>query len=160
MPIPKGFYYVTGTKNTGIVISDDRLDENNATGNNGNQFVWVPVQTNPKLKIIVDGQKTISKVTIIDWEQNIEEIAVNETEFEKIIMPTTNTPIEIIVDYVDGSQYHDIYWFNSIYEKIDISNTTIKWFFGLYYIDGNLDLDETIKKLRRSNERKQSGHYL
>src|SRR5574344_2051037 len=33
VPIPKGFTYVEGTKNTGVVIQDD----------NGNQFVWVPV---------------------------------------------------------------------------------------------------------------------
>ena len=43
VPIPKGFYYVTGTKNTGVVISDNILDENNQEGNAGNQFVWVPV---------------------------------------------------------------------------------------------------------------------
>ena len=66
--IPKGFYYVGGAKNTGLIISDNPADENkysstnwsdqanipsglNAeTGTNGqiapivgNQFVWVPV---------------------------------------------------------------------------------------------------------------------
>src|SRR5574344_825620 len=39
VPIPKGFTYVEGTKNTGVVIQDT----------NGNQFVWVPVDgTNVK----------------------------------------------------------------------------------------------------------------
>ena len=41
--IPDGFYYVGGTKDTGLVISDvpgDDLD--NSKG--GNQFVWVPVE--------------------------------------------------------------------------------------------------------------------
>ena len=33
VPIPKGFYYVTGTKNTGVVISDNQADENKADGN-------------------------------------------------------------------------------------------------------------------------------
>ena len=67
--IPKGFYYVGGAKNTGLIISDNPADENkysstnwsdqanipsglNAeTGTNGqiapivgNQFVWVPVE--------------------------------------------------------------------------------------------------------------------
>ena len=40
--IPDGFYYVGGTKETGIVISDIQGDDlNNTKG--GNQFVWVPV---------------------------------------------------------------------------------------------------------------------
>ena len=54
--IPKGFYYVGGTKADGIVISDSKEDENKYKaqtdeGNSqipgdglvGNQFVWVPV---------------------------------------------------------------------------------------------------------------------
>ena len=56
--IPKGFYYVGGTKADGIVISDKPADENvyseekhadqaNIPGDGlvGNQFVWVPVET-------------------------------------------------------------------------------------------------------------------
>ena len=42
VPIPKGFYYVGGEKNTGLVISD--LPEDDMENNkHGNQFVWVPV---------------------------------------------------------------------------------------------------------------------
>lgn len=109
VPIPKGFYYVTGTKNTGIVISDNQLDENNATGNNGNQFVWVPVQTNPKLKIIVDGQKTISKVTIMDLEDYNEEIDVQgKTYFEKTI-DAKNSIYEVAVEYADGTKEEELY---------------------------------------------------
>lgn len=37
--IPKGFKYVKGTKNTGIVITDDFSGEEDK----GNEFVWVPV---------------------------------------------------------------------------------------------------------------------
>ena len=46
VPIPKGFYYVGGTKDTGLVISDDAADVTNGlTGDTaGNQFVWVPVE--------------------------------------------------------------------------------------------------------------------
>ena len=56
--IPKGFYYVGGTKADGIVISDNSADKNvyskekhadqaNIPGDGlvGNQFVWVPVET-------------------------------------------------------------------------------------------------------------------
>ena len=44
VPIPNGFYYVGGTVNTGIVISDNKHDLNAGTNTNllGNQFVWVP----------------------------------------------------------------------------------------------------------------------
>ncbi len=51
IPIPKGFYYVGGTLETGIVISDSLSDKNkgkDSTDGNvtkeleGNQFVWIP----------------------------------------------------------------------------------------------------------------------
>ena len=46
VPIPDGFYYVGGTKNTGLVISDAVADENKGVDYTcvGNQFVWVPVE--------------------------------------------------------------------------------------------------------------------
>ena len=40
--IPEGFYYVGGTKETGLVISDVEGDDLDNT-KQGNQFVWVPV---------------------------------------------------------------------------------------------------------------------
>ena len=40
VPIPKGFTYVDGQKNTGIVIEDSK----------GNQFVWVPATTDTYIK--------------------------------------------------------------------------------------------------------------
>ena len=40
VPIPKGFDYVTGTKDTGLVIKDD----------NENEFVWVPVTESTYVK--------------------------------------------------------------------------------------------------------------
>ena len=48
--IPKGFYYVGGTKEEGIVISDNSADKGKGTSHEvaktlvGNQFVWVPVE--------------------------------------------------------------------------------------------------------------------
>ena len=41
--IPDGFYYVGGTKDTGIVISDVQGDDLD-NSKQGNQFVWVPVE--------------------------------------------------------------------------------------------------------------------
>ncbi len=44
-PIPEGFYYVGGTKDTGLVISDNVNDANKGVDYacEGNQFVWIPV---------------------------------------------------------------------------------------------------------------------
>src|SRR5699024_4576036 len=50
VPIPNGFYYVGGTKEEGVVISDNPADENKGTSHDaatkmeGNQFVWIPVE--------------------------------------------------------------------------------------------------------------------
>ena len=50
--IPEGYYYVGGTKDTGIVISDAEADNERYKGQTdvgkdlvGNQWVWVPVET-------------------------------------------------------------------------------------------------------------------
>ena len=49
IPIPKGFYYVGGTEETGVVISDSLSDKDKGKGQTdvtknlvGNQFVWIP----------------------------------------------------------------------------------------------------------------------
>ncbi len=59
VPIPNGYYYVGGTKDTGLVISDESSDENKyKTAEDGkvlkdnligNQWVWVPVDDVTKL---------------------------------------------------------------------------------------------------------------
>ncbi len=41
IPVPKGFYYAGGNKNTGFVISDVANDDLN-NSKQGNQFVWIP----------------------------------------------------------------------------------------------------------------------
>ena len=45
IPIPAGFYYVGGTKNTGVVISDKEEDYKKGENGNlvGNQFVFIPM---------------------------------------------------------------------------------------------------------------------
>ena len=39
--IPTGFYYVTGTPSTGLVISD-KIGDDDSNSQKGNQFVWIP----------------------------------------------------------------------------------------------------------------------
>ena len=63
--IPTGFYYVGGTKDTGLVISDNSADENKYQGQTivgtdlqGNQFVWVPVAS------IADYKRTAYSINV------------------------------------------------------------------------------------------------
>ena len=65
VPIPEGYYYVGGTKAKGIVISDNIADneldkgkENVRRDLDGNQWVWVPVETPSSLyTTVAAGQK-------------------------------------------------------------------------------------------------------
>ena len=68
VPIPTDFYYVGGDRNTGIVISDNSADENKGTTATlvGNQFVWVPVEQNQKLSLVVKSPEDITSIKLID----------------------------------------------------------------------------------------------
>ena len=50
IPLPDGFYYVGGDRNSGLVISDKQNDTMDAAfPNSGNQFVWIPVASEADL---------------------------------------------------------------------------------------------------------------
>ena len=62
VPIPDGYYYVGGTKEKGLVISDNVTDKELDKGKEdirrdlaGNQWVWVPVETPSNLYTTVDA---------------------------------------------------------------------------------------------------------
>lgn len=118
VPIPKGFYFVTGTKNTGVVISDNQADENKADGNTGNQFVWVPVKLNPRLKIVIDDTKNISKVTIMDLQDDEKQIDVNGKYLEEIIDFNDSTIYEIAIEYEDGTKTENLYSTDLQYKQL------------------------------------------
>ena len=68
--IPEGYYYVGGTKAKGIVISDNVADkeldkgkENVRSNLQGNQWVWVPVETPSSLYTTVDAGVALSGST-------------------------------------------------------------------------------------------------
>ena len=66
IPIPTGFYPVADTeKTTGFVISSVEGDDiNNTKG--GNQFVWVPVNQNQKLKLEISAPEDITAIKLTD----------------------------------------------------------------------------------------------
>ena len=68
VPIPEGFYYVGGTKDSGLVISDNAKDKDSqykgktivGTDLVGNQFVWIPVDNIADYKRTAYGGYSLS----------------------------------------------------------------------------------------------------
>ena len=68
--IPDGYYYVGGTKESGLVISDNSADEKLDAGKEdvrrdlaGNQWVWVPVETPSSLYTTVTAGVALAGTT-------------------------------------------------------------------------------------------------
>lgn len=126
VPIPKGFYYVGGTKEGGVVISDNQSDENKYQGQvnvgtddvQGNQFVWVPVNYEDYIadsnsgysdeydeastQVSSDIKESIQKYGgfyIGRYETGIEN---NNTVIKKGVTPYTNVNFETAVNVSDG----------------------------------------------------------
>jgi len=70
IPVPSGFYYVGGDLSSGVVISDNKEDQNKYAGKNedgkvkdvgkdlaGNQFVWIPCNINNYVKTTFASSK-------------------------------------------------------------------------------------------------------
>lgn len=72
VPIPKGFVYVGGTKDTGLIISDSAEDANSgetkATELKGNQFVWIPVKNNTLPMFTYDSSTGNYTAKLYDWD--------------------------------------------------------------------------------------------
>ena len=85
VPVPKGFYYVGGSINTGVIISDNEADKYDgkidkttheyATKLKGNQFVWIPCTINEYTKIDFGMQNMAS------WDR--ETNTAEETQISK-----------------------------------------------------------------------------
>ena len=103
VPIPDGFYYAGGSKNTGLVISDDPDDEiawNVATSTQpvskeleGNQFVWVPVEK-PDLFQRYDGYWNNGSGTTLQGVKDMcQEPASNAASWETTEYETMQTSV-------------------------------------------------------------------
>ncbi len=78
VPVPKGFYYVGGSIDTGVIISDNEADKYDgkidkttheyATKLKGNQFVWIPCTIDEYTKI--DFGSDMSNASSYDRETN------------------------------------------------------------------------------------------
>ena len=106
VPIPTNFYYVGGTKDTGVVISDNSADENQGVDSNlsGNQFVWVPVNQNQKLQIDVTSKDDIASISLKDpfGEEKLTESNVGKTYNKKDQEPTINGTYSLTITTATG----------------------------------------------------------
>ena len=78
------FCFVGGTVDEGIVISDNKADDGKGVNSDeliGNQYVWIPVEQNQKLKISVKTEENIESIkltTPYGEEQELEKIDYQE----------------------------------------------------------------------------------
>ena len=76
IPLPDGFYYVGGDRNTGLVISDKQNDTMDAAfPNSGNQFVWIPVASEADLERTEFDETTGQPTTGLDTSSYTEPYA-------------------------------------------------------------------------------------
>ena len=83
-PIPDGFYYVGGTDDSGVVISDNIADKDRYKGEEdvgtdlvGNQFVWIPVDSIADYKRTAYSKQVSTGTT--DTTTNSEQIKVSSS---------------------------------------------------------------------------------
>ena len=85
VPIPEGFYYVGGTKASGLVISDSAKDKDSqykgktivGTDLVGNQFVWIPVENIADYKRTAYSRQVATGTT--DTTTNSEQIKASSS---------------------------------------------------------------------------------
>ena len=118
-PIPVGYSYVTGEKNTGVVIQDDTTSD---------QFVWVPVLQNQKIKIEIETKEEITEIkiedplgTLITKNSENNDITVSGKTNTSIINPTTNGEYTVTVKTASDEASKTLY-VKSLYAK-DITST-------------------------------------
>ena len=66
IPIPTGFYAVSGTTKAGGFVISSVQNDNLANEAGGDQFVWVPVEQNQKLSLVVKSPDDITSIKLID----------------------------------------------------------------------------------------------
>ena len=78
VPIPEGYYYVGGTKAKGLVISDNVADKELDKGKedvrrdlDGNQWVWVPVDSSTLSSMCVTSADTVALSGNVEVTTNI-----------------------------------------------------------------------------------------
>ena len=102
VPIPAGFVYVGGTKDSGLVISDNSADKEKYKGQTtvgidlqGNQFVWIPVDSIADYKRTAYSTQIASGTT--DTATNSEQIKYSSSDsyyFKEALPADEKTSVE------------------------------------------------------------------
>ncbi len=107
VPIPEGFYYVGGAKDTGLVISDVEGDDLDNTLQ-GNQFVWVPVNQNQVLKIEVTSEENITGITLYNPDDTTQTLTASGKTFSQEIPISQNGTYELEVTTDSESKIEEL----------------------------------------------------
>ena len=166
--IPDGFYYAGGSKDTGLVISDnpdDEIEWNEETSTNavpndleGNQFVWVPV-ANPE-NYFIDETATLNTNAIGTGAENevttnvYSNLTIRSGDSYTSVKPGDTSSVrepDVLNDYDTDAQYrYDILGFDSTkvmaesfvaeYKAMSDSIKKYKGFYiGRYELTGSVD---------------------
>lgn len=103
VPIPEGFYYVGGSKDTGVVISDVEGDNLDNTAQ-GNQFVWIPVDQNQVLTLEVTSKEDITGITLTHPDGTQENITASGKTYNGQITKSKNGVYEVEVTTATSSK--------------------------------------------------------
>ena len=157
VPVPNGFYYVGGNKATGVVISDNKEDQNKYAGYKddgtakdvgvdlqGNQFVWIPC-TIEKYKKTNFGANYAS----VGWDDQTG--AEEETQIEKyggfyiaryeagLGDSGVSNPMQVVTATTNST--YGWTWQSDVYTKEKVSSTAkptskaneIPWYHANYF---------------------------
>lgn len=152
VPIPLGFYYVGGMKDTGIVISDNEADENKGDSHEvsptlqGNQFVWVPVED---ISNIYDSENKRSKL----YEFTSDGARIIEYSPDGYREPDVLTEYDVDTIYLQEAGLLDTSTIDDFSQELqtEYDNTveSIKEYKGFYvgrYETGDLSAAELVNK--------------
>lgn len=155
-PIPIEFYYVGGTKDTGIIISDSPDDENKGDDKTaseyvGNQFVWVPVENPDDLFIT---SETGVQLNGVETKTNVySKLTIRSGDSYTSVKPGDTSSVrepDVLSSYDTSSSYYSILNFGSTeamadsfvaeYKAMSDSIKKYKGFYiGRYELTGSVD---------------------
>ena len=135
IPVPKGFYYAGGDKDSGFVISDVKNDDLN-NSKQGNQFVWIPCTA---------GEYEEAKNDVIDknWSRNDEYDTNGKTD--------KGVGLAWSDDYAET----DVTNINNEYNKTSAGTSEES---GITAITSNWEKNQTSKAMKSTE--KYSGFYI
>lgn len=139
-PIPVGYSYVTGEKNTGVVIEDETSTD---------QFVWVPVLQNQRIKIEVTAEEAITEIKLVDPTGT--EITTPEPTgktYTESVEPTRNGEYKLTVKTANDANENLLY-VSTLYAQVVASQYT-----------DNADTEEATVTFYKNSVNKYGGFFI